>query len=187
MFKTGALLLCDGAVVVNPSTGKQARLQNPNQPRSYGVTDYRQTLAFGLLQKFEAYRHEVEQYAAIANFCPIPVFVTSHDGTTILYVNPAYITLTGCDVTQLQDFGWLKVIHREDRQSAICTWSQFIIDRKPVSIAEKFINVLTGEIRACVVSLNMVPNNGLVGYVIPENWSPSEWYPRQDLHLQPTV
>ena len=150
------------------------------------MTDYRLSLAFGLLKKFEAYQHEVEQYAAIAQFCPIPVFVTSHDHTAILFVNPAYIELTGCDVDMLQREGWTYPIHPDDRERVSALWEKFIADRQPMTLTERFRNVLTGEIVACSIVVNFVPNNGMVGYIIPEV-PYQNWHPRQEFRLQPAT
>ena len=137
------------------------------------VSEYKNSLAYGLLKKFEAYRHEVEQYAAVANFCPIPVFMTSHDGLSVLYVNPAYIQMTGCDVTTLSDGAWAKVIHPDDRERSVAVWLRFVATREPVCIEERFVNVLTGEIFDTVCTVHAVPGNGMVGYIFPKGWQPT--------------
>lgn len=133
---------------------------------------YENSIAYGLLKNFEAYRHEVEQYAAVTDFCPIPVFVTAHDGLAVLYVNPAYIEMTGCDVRTLSDFNWAKIIHPDDRERSVAVWKQFIEDRKPIHIDERYINVNTGQVFDTCCIVRAIPNDGVVGYIFPKNWTP---------------
>ena len=137
-----------------------------------GSEPYKNTCAYGLLKHFEAYRHKIEQYASIAHFSPIPVFVTAHDGLTILYVNPAYIKLTGCPVDNLHNFNWANVIHPDDRERSIAVWKKFVVDRKPVVICEKYVNVITGKVYPCHCSVYSVEGNGFVGFILPEGWNP---------------
>lgn len=135
---------------------------------------FENSLAYGLLKQFEAYRSEVEKYAAIVHFCPIPVFVTAHDGLSILYVNPAYIKLTGCDVSELSDYEWAKVIHPDDRERSVAIWQHFIETREPVLMTEKFVNIKTGAVHQCYVTVYAVHNNGMVGFIFPDNWQPTD-------------
>lgn len=137
------------------------------------MSEYQNSVAYGLLKKFEAYRHEVEQYAAVANFCPIPVFLTSHDGLSVLYVNPAYIQMTGCDVASLSNGGWTKVIHPHDRERSFAVWQRFVETREPICIEERFVNTLTGDVFETICTVHAIPGNGMVGYIFPKGWQPT--------------
>ena len=126
-----------------------------------------------MLKRFEQYRNEVEKFSAFADFCPIPAFITAHDGLSILYVNPAYVELTGCEVGMLNDGQWTQVIHADDRQRAINVWKQFIVDRKPVCISERFVNVKSGQVFDTICTVHAIPGTGMVGYVFPKGWLPA--------------
>lgn len=142
------------------------------------MVSYEQSLAYGLLKRFESYRHQVEQFATIANQCPLPIFVMAHDGLSLLYVNPAYTRLTGCTVDQLNGENYIKIIAPVDRERSIAIWKKFVEDRQDVHMTEYYLDAETGQPILCLVDVYAVAGNGFVGYIRPEGWCS-----RQDLHL----
>lgn len=142
---------------------------------------YEQSLAYGLLQQFESYRHQIEQYASIAHYCPIPVVMVAHDGLSILYVNPAFIKLTGCSVDELSNYRWTKVIHPDDRERVTNIWRKFIADRTNPDLERttlflhaKYINVHSNAAYPCYVTIHAIAGNGMVGFIFPEHWEPTD-------------
>ena len=153
-----------------------------------GDRHYTQSLAYALLQKFTEYREMVERFSAVAEFCPIPCFVTAHDGTSILYVNPAYTAMTGYGVDELQNASWSKVVHPEDRQEAIDVWLKFCRDAQPVNFQQRYVHAETGVVTKVITTVHVVKGNGFVGFMTPiELVPPGGWRPQQDSHLQPAT
>ena len=134
------------------------------------MDEYQNSFAFKLLQKFESMRERVEHYVSVVNHCPLPAFITSRDGATILYVNNAYRRLIGRSEERLQNQDWLEIIHPEDRVTTLAFWKKFLeapVDGVPVSHVHRFVNTSTGVIIPATTYVTSVVGNGIVGYIIP--------------------
>lgn len=134
------------------------------------MDEYQNSFAFKLLQKFESMRERVEHYVAVINQCPLPAFITSRDGATILYVNNAYRRLIGRSEERLQNQDWLEIIHPEDRVTTLAFWKKFLeapVDGVPVAHVHRFVNTSTGVIIPTITYVTSVVGNGIVGYIIP--------------------
>ena len=153
------------------------------------MADYTKTLAFQLLQKFESYRAEIEKYACIGQHCPIPCYITAHDGDTVLYVNPAFITLTGCNVADMTSNNWHRLFLPEDFESVMTNWRKFIETKRPFRIRQRWLHVKTGAISDVYNYVSMVDGNGFVGFLVPvdANAQTTKWYPHLELHQEPAA
>lgn len=135
---------------------------------------YEETVAFRLLQKFESLRERVEHYIAVVNLCPLPAFITSKEGTDILYVNPAYKRLLGVTEEELQNLDWLRVIHPDDREMVQSIWQNYVVTKQDgvtMTSKHRYINHRTGMSFNAVTYTTSVVNNGIVGYIIPNDCS----------------
>lgn len=135
---------------------------------------YEESFAFKLLQKFESLRERVEHYIAVVNLCPLPAFITSKEGTEILYVNPAYRRLLGVVEEDLQNLDWLRVIHPDDREMVKSIWQNYIATKQDgvtFTSRHRYINNNTGMSFHAVTHTTSVVNNGIVGYIIPNDCS----------------
>lgn len=135
---------------------------------------YEETVAFKLLQKFESLRERVEHYIAVVNLCPLPAFITSKEGTDILYVNPAYKRLLGVSEEDLQNLDWLRIIHPDDREMVKSIWQSYVASKEDgvtMTSRHRYINAKTGMSFMAVTHTTSVVNNGVVGYIIPNDCS----------------
>lgn len=134
--------------------------------------DYKNSVAYQLLLRFEYMRERIEHYTAVADHCPLPAFIASRDGQSIMYVNAAYYRMTGCRIEQLQNNDWLQIVHPDDRADTEAFWKAFTqspVDDVPVSYTHRYINHSTGSIIPAITYVTAVKKNGLVGYVIPSD------------------
>jgi PAS domain S-box-containing protein len=135
---------------------------------------YEDSFAYKLLQKFESMRERVQNYVSVVDLCPLPAFITSREGTAILYVNDAYRRLIGKTEEQLQNDDWLSVIHPEDREEAKQAWIALVANPKdgvPLVHRHRYLNNATGTIIPAVTYTTPVLNNGIVGYIVPADCS----------------
>lgn len=128
--------------------------------------EHESTLAFQLLSQFNSYRSRIEQFAAVAKYCPIPVVITAHDGTTIFFINQAYMDLTGFkDVSEMQDRGWLPRIHPEDQERILAEWTVATSQSRDLCSTFRFkVGDDTREVR---MQAFKVAGNGYVVYFLP--------------------
>jgi PAS domain S-box-containing protein len=125
------------------------------------------TLAYHLLQKFEADREKIERYSSIAEHCPLPAFIAGSDGISILYINPAYRELTGRNIEELQDGKWVtSVIHPDDQASVIDAWKLFTKTVQRQAHHHRYVHV-DGRVTDAVTVVDRVEGNGYVGFIIP--------------------
>lgn len=130
---------------------------------------YENTFAYKLLQKFETMREKVKHYSAAVDVCPLPAFIATRNGNTVLYVNQAYRRLFGRGEEALQDLNWLAVIHPDDRMEVERSWSAFTSnpqDNVPCVHTHRYLGA-DGQIIPAVTYSTPVVNNGIVGYIVP--------------------
>lgn len=130
---------------------------------------YEDSFAYKLLQKFESMRERVKNYISVVDLCPFPVFITTREGNTILYVNGAYKNLIGKGEEFLQNCEWLSVVHPDDRDGAILAWKVFTsnpVDGVTMVHTHRYLSA-TGVVIPATTYTTAVANNGLVGYIIP--------------------
>ena len=126
------------------------------------------SLAFQLLAKFENDRVKITHYAAIAERCPLPAFIVGNDAATILYINPAYHTLTGRTLFDLQNGEWVDaVIHRDDRERVRSAWAAFVKDGQMHPHWHRYVHV-NGTVFEGMTLISRVDGNGYVGFMIPQ-------------------
>lgn len=134
---------------------------------------YEDSFAYKLLQKFETMRERVQNYIAVVDLCPLPAFITSREGDVILYVNDAYRRLLGAGEEKLQGHDWLHVIHPDDREAAKQNWAELIanpVNNRTVSHRHRYITA-TGIVIPSITYATPVVNNGIVGYIVPNDCS----------------
>lgn len=129
-------------------------------------------LALSLLDKFHEDREKILRYSAIAEMCPIPAYVTGSDGTTVLYVNPAFIELTGMTLSELQNGNWINAVHPDDRADAMTAWTLFTKSRQSAAHQHRYIHK-NGTVTAAMRIANCVENNGFVGFIVPQCGEPN--------------
>lgn len=135
---------------------------------------YEETVAFRLLQKFESLRERIEHYIAVVNLCPLPGFIMSKEGTDILYVNPAYKRLLGVTEEDLENLDWLQVIHPRDREMLQSIWQNYVATKQDgvtMTFKHRYVNYRTGINFHATTYTTSVANNGIVGYIIPNDCS----------------
>jgi PAS domain S-box-containing protein len=128
---------------------------------------YNNSIAFHLLNKFQADREKMHRYMAVAERCPLPAFITGSDGISIVYINPAYRELTGRTLDELQDGKWPIVIHPEDRASAMEVWRVFIQTDKKISHWHRYQH-RDGSSTLALTLVDRVDDNGFVGFILPQ-------------------
>lgn len=119
-----------------------------------------------MLEKFTDDREKIERYSAIANLCPLPIFIVAHDGKSIVYINPAYREFTGRSIDELQDFKWLEMVHPDDRTNVAAVWKQFVLDENPVPSLRRYVHK-NGKVSEAVMTAYRVEQNGFVGFIVP--------------------
>ncbi len=88
---------------------------------------FKDTLAYRLLARFESLHEQVEEYIRVVDKCPVPTFIATRDGLTIMFVNAAYKRLIGKGEDALHNFDWVEnVIYEEDHDLAIDNWHSII-------------------------------------------------------------
>lgn len=127
----------------------------------------RNSLAYHLLEKFQADREKIERYSAVAERCPLPVFVIGSDGVSILYTNPAYMELTGRTIEELQDGNWPLVIHPDDREEVKLAWKMFTETNTLQPHWHRYIHK-NGTITEAMTLVDRVEGNGYVGFIMPQ-------------------
>lgn len=125
------------------------------------------SLAYHLLEKFQADREKIERYSAVAERCPLPVFVIGSDGVSILYINPAYRELTGRTLDELQDGKWPIVIHPDDREEVQRAWKMFTETNTVQPHWHRYIHA-NGTITEAMTLVDRVEGNGYVGFIMPQ-------------------
>jgi PAS domain S-box-containing protein len=75
----------------------------------------------------EALRESEERARAIADFCPIGIFMAAPDGR-IVYENNAALRLHDNQPSRAQGNTWAHAIHADDRSRVLAAWSRFIAD-----------------------------------------------------------
>lgn len=151
VFKTGTFTLCQ------PS--KVFRLMSDDK-----------NIAIRLLEKFQDDREKMERYSAVCELCPIPVFIVAHDGVSIVYVNPAYRRLTGRCLDELQNNGWLNVIHPDDRTRVEAEWAVFLKTETLKPSIRRYVHV-DGTVTEAEMSVQRVEKNGYVGFIVPRGFN----------------
>lgn len=133
---------------------------------------YEETFAYRLLLKFESMRERIQHYVSVANVCPLPVFITSREGTTVLYVNPAYQRMTGRTEERLQNTDWLEIVHPDDREQVAADWKTYLstlVDGVQTAHRHRYVNGETGAVVEATTFTTAIAGNGLVGYILPLN------------------
>lgn len=151
------------------------------------MLDYTKTLAYQVLLKFQTYKSEVEKYACIGEYCPIPCFITAHDGFSVLYVNPAFIEMTGCTIEHMGRENWPNMFLPEEFEQVISNWEMFVKTRQPFRVQQRWVHVNTKKVTNVYNYVHAVDGNGFVGFLVPldGNKLTDSWFPRQDFNLQP--
>lgn len=80
-----------------------------------------------------------EQYHSLARNTSVGIFRTNANGDTI-YANPKWHELTGLTIDQTIDFGWLSVVHPDDRQKVKDFWNNAVVNHTDESIEYRFLN-----------------------------------------------
>lgn len=131
---------------------------------------YEESFAFKLLQKFESLRERVQNYIAVVDLCPLPAFITSRDGTAILYLNAAYKKMLGVTEEALQNLDWLQVVYEPDREGVKNIWADFLknaVSDTTMTHKHRYVNNTTGLVIPALTYTTAVSNNGIVGYIVP--------------------
>lgn len=128
------------------------------------------TLAVRLLEKFQNDREKMERYSAVCELCPIPVFIVAHDGSSVIYINPAYRRLTGRAIDELQNNGWLSVIHPDDRDRVETEWTRFLKTEISKPSLRRYIHV-DGTTTEAQMTVQRVERNGYVGFIVPTDFN----------------
>lgn len=128
------------------------------------------SFAFKLLKKFDTMRERVEHFIAVINLCPLPAFICTRDARAVLFVNPAFTRITGKNLEDLQEMGWLNTIHPDDRAKVELEWAKYATsmeDNVTVARARRYRNGgITFEATLYTTALT---NNGVVGYIVPRD------------------
>lgn len=106
------------------------------------------------------------QYMAVAERCPLPAFIVAHDGSTVIYVNPAYRHMTGRNILDFQTATWPDlVIHPDDRSKVQIAWQTFIKDGILQPHWHRYVHA-NGTVYQGMTLVDQVQGNGYVGFVV---------------------
>lgn len=133
---------------------------------------YEDSFAFKLLQKFESLRERVQNYIAVVDLCPLPAFITSRDGTAILYLNAAYKKMLGVTEENLQNLDWLQVVYKPDQEMVKAVWANFLasaVSDVTMTSKHRYVNNTTGLVIPAITYTTAVAYNGIVGYIVPSD------------------
>ena len=126
------------------------------------------SLAAQLLDKFESDRERITHYSAIAERCPLPAFITARNGTTMLYINPAYHHMTGRSLFDLQNGTWIEtVVHPDDRAKVKKAWGAFTSDELLHPHWHRYVHV-NGTVFTGMTLIDRMKDNGYVGFIVPQ-------------------
>src|SRR5574337_697678 len=129
-----------------------------------------ETFAFKLLKKFDSMRERVEHYIAVINLCPLPAFICTRDAHDVLFVNPAYTRITGKTLEDVQQMGWLSVIHPDDRQKVTDEWTAYTATMKDGETVCRVRRYQNGGITfEAALFTTALQGNGVVGYIVPKD------------------
>lgn len=132
-----------------------------------------ESLAKEIAQRFVQYRERIDEvtrqlvrYRAVADSCPLPMFVTDFDGRC-LYVNKFYTELTGATLENAQYDGWKNFIHPDDRERVETAWTDACTSGALThESTEQFLRP-DGKVTSALVKATRLPCGGWVGYCVP--------------------
>ncbi|HEY2851125.1 MAG TPA: PAS domain-containing protein [Gemmatimonadaceae bacterium] len=101
------------------------------------------SLGFGEMQDSLAMNRLMTRSLA-SNERRIPMFECDAHGQQ-MWVNEAWIALTGLTTEQMQGWGWVTAIHEEDRARIVEQWENAIIQKRIFIETFRYQNVLTRE------------------------------------------
>jgi PAS domain S-box-containing protein len=112
----------------------------------------------------EALKESQHLFQTLSQVSPVGIFRTKPDGYTT-YVNPKWLELSGLPFEEAIGFGWLKVVHPDDREQVNNRWKA-AFESGRASIAE--YRFLRNDGSIVWVMGNAVPeriDNEIVGYI----------------------
>ncbi len=77
----------------------------------------------------EALKKSEMQYQTLARISPVGIFRTDAAGSTT-YVNPRWCQISGLSADEALGDGWLKVVHKDDREKLSKGWKEALRKRK---------------------------------------------------------
>lgn len=106
----------------------------------------------------------------ISNLVPVGIFRTDKEGKCI-FVNRKWVELSGINAEDAMGDGWMKAIHKEDRDKINKNWIEIVNNHSSFELTYRFQNVITGEIvnllgRAVREEDSEGKLIGYIGYVI---------------------
>lgn len=84
-----------------------------------------------------ALRNQQAEMEAVNDALPLGLFRTDSDGN-VIYVNSAFEQLTGIDLEELKQHGWLQAVHPDDRRMVQDEWEAAIRSDLPYQSSYRF-------------------------------------------------
>lgn len=94
-----------------------------------------------------------------------PMFKTDAEGSCI-WINAACTLVTGKGIEDLKGWGWLSVIHPDDKDYVEEEWQCAVKDKRRFDLRYRTINIVTGdEYKVNCKAHPIVVNKEVVGYI----------------------
>lgn len=90
--------------------------------------------------------HSERRFRGLAETIPQMVWTTSPQGN-VTYLNPRWSEYTGTPPEQSLDWGWVEVIHPQDRESSVRHWTTAVETRQPVEFEHRIRRGSDGSYR----------------------------------------
>lgn len=118
------------------------------------------------IKRLELMAHsENSRFKTWMTFFPNPVFETNSNGYCV-YVNRAYLTLTGSNINDVLGTGWITNIHPEDRELVHQEWEASVKDKREYCLTYRLLdkdnNSLMVHAHACPSFDN---DRQVIGYI----------------------
>jgi len=88
-------------------------------------------------QRTQALRQSEAQHRTLARVAPVGLFHTDPRGMG-LYVNEKWREITGLTMDEARGDGWLRSVHRDDRQRVSDAWSGAVANQQPFRLEYRF-------------------------------------------------
>lgn len=89
------------------------------------------------VQAEEALREGAEHLRLMAEAMPQKVFTAGADGA-VTYLNPQWMEFTGLPFEELQNWGWLRIVHPDDIEASVGCWRHAIETGEPLYCEHRY-------------------------------------------------
>ncbi len=109
-------------------------------------------------------RDSEQRFRALVESAPIGIFATDRNGDFI-QVNTTWVNLTGLNDEQSAAAGWVRAIHRDDRERVVAAWRAAVRDQHPFSEEFRIERLDGSEIWVLGQSVPLRSGHVLEGYL----------------------